>query len=382
MDLERLDASLHAVPDGAAASPSLDAYAAPTVGTRRCFPLKATHPPGSRGARWPGRPASREMTDGDRSCTCRNDPLPRPDPGLEPASRQTTGTTMPAARQIRPDRQWHQPRSAALSAHTAPPRLIQPSLHLRQLVERAVQVQRSLLPDISGPIGEFRVASLYVPCDEVGGDFYDLAMRRDCALLLVSDVMGHGVGAAFMTMLVKAAFQETAVGTGDPAEVLAGMNGRLHRIMPPGMFVAAAVATLALDGTDMQLANAGLPHPFVLRGAAGRVDELGVDGIPLGLFDRLGPDSCDATRVSLAPGDVLLVASDGIGSIEGLGGQCFGECHLREALGGLTGRDGKEVLDRLLGEAVGFGGGRPNPDDIDLIAVSRQAPAAPPAAVG
>jgi serine phosphatase RsbU (regulator of sigma subunit) len=225
---------------------------------------------------------------------------------------------------------------------------------------------------MSLPIGDFRVASLYVPCDDVGGDFYDLARRRDCALLLVADVMGHGVGAAFLTMLVKAAFQETAAATGDPGELLAGMNERLHRIMPPGMFVAAAVARLALDGTDTQIANAGLPHPFVLRGAARRVEELGVDGIPLGLFDRLGPGSCDSARVELAPGDVLLVASDGIGSIEGACGQCFGECHLRDALDGLIGRDGREVLERLLGEAVGFGGGRPIPDDIDLIAVSRQ----------
>jgi sigma-B regulation protein RsbU (phosphoserine phosphatase) len=228
---------------------------------------------------------------------------------------------------------------------------------------------------MSAPIGEFSVASLYVPCDGVGGDFNDLAMRRDCALLLVSDVMGHGVGAAFLTMLVKAAFQETAAGTGEPGDVLAGMNERLHRIMPPGMFVAAAVARLALGGSDMRLANAGLPHPFVLRGAARSADELRVDGLPLGLFDHIGPDTCDTSCVSLAPGDVLFMASDGIGSIESAGGQCFGECHLRAALDGLAGREARDVLDRLLAEAVEFGSGRPIPDDIDLIAVARQVPA-------
>jgi len=81
---------------------------------------------------------------------------------------------------------------------------------LQDQMDRAARVQRSLLPDITVPIGKFRLASFYCPCETLGGDFYDLIGRRDCAVLLVADVMGHGVEAALITMMVKAAMNSVA----------------------------------------------------------------------------------------------------------------------------------------------------------------------------
>jgi serine phosphatase RsbU (regulator of sigma subunit) len=243
-------------------------------------------------------------------------------------------------------------------------------------VERAARVQRSLLPEVTVPVGEFRLASLYWPCETLGGDFYDLAWRRDCAVLLVADVMGHGAEAALITMLVKAAFQETAANTGEPGRLLMQMDARLHRVIPEHTFAAAAVATLALEGSDMQLANAGLPHPFVLHASERRVDEVLLDGRPLGLLDGRERNPYGVRRLSLAPGDVLLIASDGIGSIQSRCGRCFEDCRLRQVLAELTGQEGRNVIDRLAAQAVDFGRGRPLPDDINLVAVSRHGPGA------
>jgi serine phosphatase RsbU (regulator of sigma subunit) len=247
---------------------------------------------------------------------------------------------------------------------------------LQDDVEQAARVQRSLLPDVSRPVGEFRLASFYRPCQTLGGDFHDLAIRRDCALLLVADVMGHGAGAALITMLVKATFQETAEGTGDPGELLARMSVRLKRIVPERVYVAAVAARLELAGARIGLANAGLPHPFLLHACRKRVDELHLDGRPLGLLDAAAPDPYGVRQVSLAAGDVLLISSDGIGSVEGTCGRCFEDCRLRRVLARLTGQDGRNVIDRLVAQAVRFGHGRPFPDDLSLVAVSRQTPAA------
>jgi Stage II sporulation protein E (SpoIIE) len=240
---------------------------------------------------------------------------------------------------------------------------------LREQVRRAAGVQRSLLADVSGPVGEFRLASMYLPCEALGGDFYDLSWRRDCAVLLVSDVMGHGVEAALITMLVKAAFQDCADKTGEPAEILRDMNGRLHRTLPERVYVAATVARLPLEGSDVQLANAGLPYPFLLRAAPRRVDELRQDGVPLGLFD--GQRDYDVGSVSLSPGDVLLIASDGLGCVESGQDQWFEDHRLRQVLEDLAGQDGRRVVDRLVAEVIEFGHDLPLPDDINLIAVSR-----------
>jgi serine phosphatase RsbU (regulator of sigma subunit) len=278
--------------------------------------------------------------------------------------------------QRRHDKERDPFRSTVVKTRPTPAPLPRPWRQLRQQVERAARVQRSLLPDVSAPIGEFRIANLYWPCETLGGDFYDFAWRGDCAVLLVADVMGHGAEAALITMLVKAAFQESAAGTGEADEILTQMDARLHRVAPERVFVAAAAAKLELEGSEIQLANAGLPHPFVLHASERRVDEVLLDGRPLGLFDGREQNPYGVRRLSLAPGDVLLIASDGIGAIEGTCGRCFEDCRLRQVLAELTGQDGRSVIDRLVAQAVAFGRGRPFPDDINLLAVSRHGPQA------
>jgi serine phosphatase RsbU (regulator of sigma subunit) len=271
----------------------------------------------------------------------------------------------------------HRPEHSIPALRTRP-RLsaVSPAIrHLQKEVQRAARVQRSLLPDVSMPVGDFTLASLYCPCEPVGGDFYDLAWRHDCALLLVSDARGHGVEAALTTMAVKAAFQESAAETGEPAALLAHMNARLQRILGEGMFVAAAAARLDLQQPDIQLANAALPYPFVLHASGGRVEDVDLSGLPLGLFgDRA---AYEVRTVTLEPRDVLLIASDGIGTIEGKRGQCFEDHRLRQVLTRLTGHEGRKVIEGLWAEALAFNRGRPLPDDINIIAISRRTPGGP-----
>jgi phosphoserine phosphatase RsbU/P len=262
-------------------------------------------------------------------------------------------------------------RSAVVATRPGPPHVARKWRRLQEELERAGRIQRSLLPDVSRPVGQFGLTSLYWPCEALGGDLYDLTRRRDCAMLLVSDIMGHGVEAALITMLVKAAFQETAEATGEPGELLLRMNARLSRMLPPCIFVAAAVARLELEGSDIRIANAGLPHPFLLHASERRVEELRLDGRPLGLLDGQGESLYPVRRLSLEPGDVLLLSSDGIRCVESTCGQCFEDCRLQQVLAELTGQEGRNVIDRLAAQAVDFGRGRPLPDDINLVAVSR-----------
>lgn len=295
-------------------------------------------------------PTDRETTRRETAFTGRKALLIRLDPGRDPAGRDQPETAVLRPADHGHDGGWHR---------------------LQVELERAARVQRSLLPDVSRPVGQFGLTSLYWPCEALGGDLYDLVWRRDCAVLLVADVMGHGVEAALISMLVKAAFQETAQTTGEPGEVLRLMDARLRRMLPPRIFVAAAVARLELRGPGIRLANAGLPHPFLLHASDRRVEELPLDGRPLGLLGVRGEILYRVDRLCLEAGDVLLLSSDGIGCIEGACGQCFEDCRLREVLAGLTGQEGKNVVDRLAAQAVAFGRGRPLPDDINLVAVSR-----------
>ena len=188
---------------------------------------------------------------------------------------------------------------------------------------------------------------------------------------MVSDVMGHGVEAALLTMILKTVFQETAPAISDPGTLLTEMNERLHGLIPAGAFAATTVARLDPRSSEVLLANSGQPYPFVLRASKQRVDEIQVGGVPLGLFDNGNSHEYAVHRVDLAPGDVLLIASDGIGSIEDDAGQCFEDHQLRPALTSLTGFSGERVIHSLVAEAAEFSNGLPFPDDVNLVAVSR-----------
>jgi serine phosphatase RsbU (regulator of sigma subunit) len=258
---------------------------------------------------------------------------------------------------------------------------------LERELEMAARVQQSLLPDHFPALDGYRFANLYRPCEALGGDFYDFALDGERATIIVSDVIGHGIQAALTTMLLKGIFQETATGASDPIALITEMNGRLHRIMPEGMYVAASVLSLDPTGSNLRFANAGLPYPFVLRGSEKRLDEIALAGPPLGLFGDGALIDYEERSTKLEPGDVFLVGSDGLGSITGAGDELFEDHELRKVLteiAGMAGNgdiaavvDGQNVIEKLMEKAEAFSGNRPLPDDVNLLAITRSGPTSP-----
>jgi sigma-B regulation protein RsbU (phosphoserine phosphatase) len=240
---------------------------------------------------------------------------------------------------------------------------------LEREIEMAAKVQESLLPREFPPLDDYRFANVYQPSATIGGDFYDFHAKGDSVVLLVSDVIGHGVRAALSTMLLKGVFQEAAASAGDPIALVEDMNRRLHAVLPRGMYAAAAAFTIRSGSSEIAYVNAGLPYPFVLR-KSGRLDEIVLPGPPLGLFYGDGLPF-ESRTIEAEPGDVLLVGSDGIGSIANPGGDLFEDLELRRVLAGLAGRDGETVIRETMKQALAFGEDRALPDDVNLVAVTR-----------
>jgi serine phosphatase RsbU (regulator of sigma subunit) len=136
------------------------------------------------------------------------------------------------------------------------------------------------------------------------------------------------------------------------------------------MNAAAAVFYLESGSNEIAFANAGLPYPFVLRANDERADEIVLAGPPLGLLESgLIPYECRV--IETASGDVLFAGSDGIGSIRGDGDTMFEDEELRRVLTELAGKDGAAVIEEVMQRARAFGGDRPLPDDVNLVAVTR-----------
>jgi len=240
---------------------------------------------------------------------------------------------------------------------------------LSRELEMAARVQKNLLPRNFPKLDGYRFANLYQPSAAIGGDFFDLAPIKGGVILLVSDVIGHGVQAALSTMLLKGVFRESVSLQQEPLALLEEMNRKLHALLPTGMYAAAAAFAIRARSGEIPFANAGLPYPFLLRGT-GRLDEIVLAGPPLGLFEN-GIIPFESRTIEARGGDVLLVGSDGIGSIDDGEGALFEDRELRSVLEGLAGQDGETVIRETMKKALAFGKEAPLPDDVNLVAVTR-----------
>ena len=242
-------------------------------------------------------------------------------------------------------------------------------VRLEQELEMAAAIQQSLLPQQAPIVDGYQFHSVYRPTQMLGGDYYDAVHCGNNSITIVSDVSGHGVAAALTSMLLKSIFQESAMTAADPVDLLMQMNSKLHRFLPDTMYVAAAILWIAPTG--ILLANAGLPYPWILRSSEPKSYAVPLTGVPLGLLKGRGREDFDVRGLDLAHGDILLLASDGLGDVTSRDDEYFMDSEMPKVLSELQGRNGSQVIGALLDRATQFSKGRPFPDDVTLLSITR-----------
>ena len=207
-------------------------------------------------------------------------------------------------------------------------------LSLREL-EVARDIQRRLLPPGLVAGDGYSVVSRSFPARFVAGDFYDVIRHADGSVgVVVADVAGKGFGASLIMASVKAMAPFIAAER-DVAETLRELNRRLCRELGRGQFVALAYARFAPVTGVVELANAGMPDPFVVR-ESGTLSPLEAPGprLPLGL--RADVPYASATR-TLEAGARVLMFSDGLAEARRATGDPLGYDGLAALLARVTG---------------------------------------------
>ena len=238
---------------------------------------------------------------------------------------------------------------------------------------RLAELQSSLLPRALPDVPGLRAAVSFHPEErgsEIGGDFYDLfSLPGDAWGLVVGDVCGHGAEAAAVTALTRHTTRTIARLQRSAARVLSIVNDEL-RASDHERFCTALYGRLepVADGVVVTLACGGHPPPLVRR-ASGAIETVRVRGPMLGAFaDAVFPE----TIVELAPGDTLLLYTDGL--VE-RNPRVSGEGGLRRLVGTLAAGEVDELVAELEGRALGTPP-QPLPDDAALLAIQVLAPAA------
>jgi len=204
------------------------------------------------------------------------------------------------------------------------------------------------------------------PAREVGGDFYDFFFVDPVHVaFVVADVAGKGVPAAMYMMRARTELFNALSAHADPAEAVGEANRILSENNEAEMFVTAWVGVLDTVNGTLEHVNAGHERPL-LRRASGAVERLMARG---GRFLGLFPKAKYASSVvALAPGDQLLVFTDGVTEAMNRRRELYGKARL-EGLLGACAADVAETLRAVTADVKAFADGAEPSDDITALAL-------------
>ncbi len=239
----------------------------------------------------------------------------------------------------------------------------------------AREVQRRFMPSKLPPIEGYEVATWWFPNEAVGGDYCDVIplgsgeLSSGEVVLCVADVSGHGLGPSLLMASVRAALRTLILSHTSPQELLEKLAVALADDFEHGSFITMCLTMLAPERHELTFANAGHAPALVYRAAAGGFVELDSTGVPLGVIVPtdypLGP------AVTMQPGDLMVLATDGIVESFDRHGVQFGVERLKQLITKLARAPIQEIV-RSIGREVElhYVGDSP-PDDLTVLALRR-----------
>ena len=219
-----------------------------------------------------------------------------------------------------------------------------------QEMQRAREIQQSLLPKEIPQLEGFEVAAAWRPAREVSGDYYDVFKLDEHRLgVCIADVVGKGVAAALLMANVQAAVRAYASSAENAAQLCTKVNRLLCENLATGKFVTFLYGVLNNETQTFDYCNAGNVCPVLV--SQGTVRSIAVGGAVLGVFPEWQYESAN---LALGPGDRLLLVTDGITEASDAAEQEFGEEKLAEAALRHSKRTSAEMSRLLLEEVSAF----------------------------
>lgn len=254
-------------------------------------------------------------------------------------------------------------------------RLVEEELkHQRLSHELALgkQIQRQMLPLAPPEAAGWDFAVHCEAARQVGGDFYDyfwLPGSPQRLGIVIGDVADKGVPAALFMAMSRSLIRSTAFSGRSPAAALVRTNELILKDSQTDLFLSAVYAVLDLETGQVVYTNAGHNRPVVWRSGRRRLVELDARGIVLGAFEAI---ALEERRLRLAPGDFLVLYTDGITEASNAQGEFFGKERLYSVLSAGHYASAAEVAEAVLSACSRFAGGVEQSDDITLVVAMRK----------
>lgn len=239
---------------------------------------------------------------------------------------------------------------------------------LERELQVAADIQLSILPDVLPDFDEFGFGARILPARQVGGDFYDVFVLKDGRVgVLIGDVADKGIPSAlFMARAHALIMAEADIGL-TAGDALRLVNTHITRLQKSTQFVTVLYGILDLKTREFSFARAGHEPPLLLHmdGSVDRVPHS--SGMALGLWDEI---ILDERSIFLAPGDILILYTDGMTDCRDPKGEAFGLERIKKTLSAFASSNAQQVCDNLLETLKKYQDGSKQDDDVTLVAVS------------
>lgn len=234
------------------------------------------------------------------------------------------------------------------------------------------RIQRSFVPLVLPDVPGYELAGHYEAAREVGGDFFDVFPvrgRRGRLAITIADVTGKGIAAALLMAFSRPLLHAAVDHAATPVLALERTNRILVEERRSALFITALCAIVELRRGVVRLANAGHEPPLVVPADGGPIRWLEGSGPLLGAFPSL---ELVERSVDLAPGDLLVLYTDGVTDARAASGERFGDDRLVGALEGSRSGTASVMVDAVRDAYHRFQGDMPAADDVTIVAIRRR----------
>lgn len=235
-------------------------------------------------------------------------------------------------------------------------------------LDAARSLQAAILPQALPDHPAYAGKATMVPARELGGDFYDFFMINERDLgIVIADVSGKGVPAAFFMAISRTVLQASARASKSAGKCLSEANNVLCQQNPMDLFVTTFYGILNTQTGELTYANGGHNPPMVVRRSDGSVVDLPrTGGIALGVLEGA---SYAEKSMALKEGDTLFLYTDGISEAMDSAGKEFTDERLRQSLQDTHGRSVDLVLECVTSAVETFVGQAEQSDDITCLII-------------
>ncbi|MFC1554983.1 PP2C family protein-serine/threonine phosphatase [candidate division KSB1 bacterium] len=242
---------------------------------------------------------------------------------------------------------------------------------IKRELEIARDVQESFLPSTTPNVSGAEIEALCQPAQEVGGDYFDFFPYDENRVgMLIGDVSGKGVSAAFFMTMVKGIVKTLTREYESPKEILSNLNNIFYENAPRGVFISVIYALFDFKKKELIFARAGHLPILIRQKNRDEIQQLVPKGMAIGLdrgekFDK----ALEERTVTFDPGDLFLFYTDGVSEASNNKGEEFGDERLNRIISKYADNRPDRLIEMIRDSVLRFSGKAGRQDDIAVIAV-------------